>query len=267
MSIDMKDFMGEYSVGEAVTPILPPTPAAGESQNVDTNSYQAQEEYPMPDMPSHEAPVTKVQEEPVKQEDPQERNFRALAAEVDRIKAERETEKREYKLQLDMLRVNQRQEPAPKQEKMFEGMEETEVPNVGEIRKAWDRKEADYAARIEELQVANRFSDYAEVVEKFAAPLVNEKPHLLQGILKADNKAQALYELGKLVQQSRQAPTPAQPQQTQQSTIAQKIVENARKPGNLGSAGGQTSLSKADYFATMSDQEFAKFASKNLGEI
>lgn len=266
MSIDMKSYMGDYAVQEEVNPIVPQVPAAKE-QNVDTNSYQAQEEYPVPDMPVPQSQKEAVvpPEPVVPQEDPQERNFRALAAEVDRIKAERETEKREHQLQLDMLRANRQPQEAPKQsQKMFENMQDTEVPNVGEIRKAWEQKEADYQARIEELQVASRFSDYAEVVEKFAAPLVNEKPHLIQGILNSPNKAQALYELGKMAQalKSTQVQAP-----TQNSETAKRIVENARRPGTLSQAGGQTVLSKADYYASMSDQEFAKIASKHLGEI
>ncbi len=267
MSIDMKSFMGEYAVQTENPPIVPQVPAAGEPQNVDTNSYQAVEEYPMPEIPVPEAKREETPPEPpVVQEDPQERNFRALAAEVDRIKAEREAEKREHQLQLDMLRANRQPQEAPKKApQMFEGMNETEVPNVGEIRKAWEQRESDYQARIEELQVASRFSDYAEVVEKFAAPLVNEKPHLIQGVLNSPNKAQALYELGKMAQAMKSTPAPVQ--QTQKSEIAQKIVDNARKPGTLGQAGGQSVLSKADYFASMSDADFAKFASKNLGEI
>ena len=48
---------------------------------------------------------------------------------------------------------------------------------------------------------------------------------------------------------------------------AQRIVENAKKPGTLSQAGGQGALSKADYFASMSDQEFMRMASKNLEGI
>lgn len=267
MSIDMKSYMGEHVVQTENPPIVPQVPAAREQESVDTNSYQAQEEYPVPDMPASEAQqeAVKPPEPPVPQEDPQERNFRALSAEVDRIKAERETEKREHQLQLDMLRANrQPQQEQSKPQKMFDHMQDTEVPNVGEIRKAWEQKESDYQARIEELQVASRFSDYAEVVEKFAAPLVNEKPHLIQGVLNSPNKAQALYELGKMAQALKATQTPGQAQKIEN---AQRIVENARKPGTLGQAGGQTVLSKADYYASMSDKQFAEIASKHLGEI
>ena len=99
-------------------------------------------------------------------------------------------------------------------------------------------------------------------MEKFTIPLMREKPHLVQGIQGAQNKALFAYELGKLAQQSRQVQ--AQPQV---SETAQRIVENARRPGTLSSAGGQSVLSKADYFATMSDAEFIRMASRNLDQI
>ena len=54
---------------------------------------------------------------------------------------------------------------------------------------------------------------------------------------------------------------------TQKSENAQRIVENARKPGTLSQGGGQAALSKADYFASMSDAEFMKMATRNLEGI
>ena len=265
MSIDMKSYMGEYAVQEVETPHLPPAPAAMEQQE-DTNSYQSQEEYPVKDIPVPEEAKAPEAPAPV-QEDPQERNFRALAAEVDRIKAEREAEKREHQLQLEMLRANRSpQQEAPKPKRMFEGLEDSEVPNVGEIRKAWEQKEAAYESRLEELQVANRHSDYAEVVEKFGAPLIINDPDVNRAFQSAENKAAFAYKIGKLAQQAKgiQAPVHAAPSR---SETAQRIVDNSRKPGNVATVGGQNTLSKVDYIANMSDAEFAKYASRNMGDL
>ena len=87
---------------------------------------------------------------------------------------------------------------------MFEGMGDTEIPNVSEIRKEWSLREQQYQAQIEELQVAQYHPDYAEVVERFAAPLLKEKPSLLNAVLASQNKALTLYEIGKLAQQTKQ---------------------------------------------------------------
>lgn len=264
---DMKDYSGEIDDSAAVSP-----------QVVDTNSYQKEvnEEFSAPEMPQAsepkpEVPVPNQVEEHLSKQD---LNFKALREEVDRIKAERESERRDHQLQLDMLRANaQRQPESAPAPKMFDGMEETDVPNVREIRRAWDQRETEYQSRIEELQVAQAHPDYAEVIEKFALPLVKQKPHLAEGIQGARNKALFAYELGKMAQQMQQvqqsvqqAPPPVAPP-PQKSADAQRMVDNARKPGTLSQAGGQGALSKADYYASMSDQEFLKMAGSYLDQI
>lgn len=259
----MKNFTGEVD-----------DPAAVDQQIIDTNSYQQEvgEEFLTKEMQEASAtpqePVINQVEEQISK---QELNFKALREEVDRIKAERETERRDHQLQLEMLRVNTQRPPEQevRPRKMFDGMDETDVPNVKEIRHAWEQRESEYQTRIEELQVAQQHPDYAEVIEKFALPLVKEKPHLAEGIQGARNKALFAYELGKMAQQMQQAQqvAPAEPQVPQRSMDAKRIVENARKPGTLSQAGGQSVLSKADYYASMSDQEFMRMATKNLEEI
>lgn len=268
MTIDMKNFTGELS-----------DPAA-EGQQILANSYQDEltnEEFPVirelleppvEAQPKVEAPQEVFAEEPSKQE----LNFKALREEVDRIKAERD----EFKQNIELLKANSRQQeqyrPPVPEKKLFDGMEEGDIPNVAEIRKAWADREAEYLGRIEELSVAQQHSDYAEVLEKYTAPLIKQKPHLVEGIQGARNKALFAYELGKLYQNQQQAvstPPPPQPvqQPTSPSATAQRIVENSRKPGTLSSSGGQGALSKADFIATMSDRDFMEMASKHLDQI
>lgn len=251
--IDIKNYSGEILDSAAV------------SQTNDTNSYL--DEVQNEGLPALEIPQDQtVEADKMVEKEPsaQELNFKALREEVDRLKAERESEKREHQLNIDMMRANmaKSQEP-PKERKMFpDGVDRSDVLTVGEMEKAWESREAEYLSRIEELQVAQQYPDYAEVIEKFALPLVKSKPHLAEGIQGARNKALMAYELGKMAKQMQQTPPPVQ-----QSSIAQKIVENAKKPGTLSQSGGQSVLSKADYYATMSDQEFMKMASHNLEGI
>lgn len=196
----------------------------------------------------------------------QELNFKALREEVDRLKAERESEKREYQFQMEMIRANMNQAQVPRQEeatrKMFEGMSDDDIPTVSELRKEWEQRESNYQERIEEMQVQQNYPDYAEVLEKYTAPLIKQKPHLAAGIRGADNKALFAYELGKMAQQAIvQQSTPPQ------SENAKRILENSRKPGTLSSAGGRSALSQTDYYASMSDAEFIKFAGRHLNGI
>jgi len=243
------------------------SPAAVDDKVVDTNTYQQEvQDNPEPVAPSSPDTPNAAEEAAAPVSSPQAENFRALREEVDRIKTEREAEKREHQLQLDMLRANlanqQPRQPEPPAKQMFDGMKDDDVPNVGELKKEWEQREQNYQARLEELQVQQMHPDYAEVIEKYALPLVKQKPHLAEGIQGARNKALFAYELGKMAQAMNQPVV-----QQQKSENAQRIVENSRKPGTLSQAGGQAALSKADYFASMSDQKFMEMAMKNLEGI
>lgn len=240
-------------------------------QVVDTNSYrESDQDYPVDQSLLEVAPVSKPghleDKEPQSESNPQAENFRALREEIDRIKTEREAEKRDHQVQMEMLRANIQQQyqkpPEPKSNRMFDGMKDDDVPNVAELRQEWGRKEANYQERLEELQVQQMHPDYAEVIEKFALPLVKSKPHLAEGIQGASNKALFAYELGKMAQQMQ-----TQKVETTRNENAQRMVDNSKKPGTLSQAGGQAALSKADYFASMSDQEFMKMATRNLEGI
>jgi hypothetical protein len=254
--IDMQNYAGEIADPAAV-------------DQPDLNSYQQQEyqEYPDQGALLNEAVKSQVVE-PTKDSNPQADHFRALREEVDRMKADRDTERKNYELQLDLLRANiaQKQvvnDPEP-QKKMFEGMRDDDIPNVSELRKEWEQREAGYQSRLEEMQVAQQYPDYAEVLEKYSIPLVKSKPHLAQGINGAQNKALYAYELGKMAQQMQSVSAPPAPVRNEN---AQRMVENSRKPSTLSGAGGQGALSKADYYSSMSDADFAKIASRNLDGI
>ena len=255
IDIDMKSYAGANADS-----------AAEGHEVVDTNSYQQEAgEYPV----QQELLEPRAQESaPVEPSvNPQSEHFRALREEVDRIKADRESERREHQLQLDLLRANMAHQPPshqpqPQERKFLDGMKEDDIPNVGELRREWDQKESQYQERIEELQVAQAHPDYAEILEKYVVPLVKQKPHLVEGIQGARNKSLFAYELGKMAQQMQEHAVA-----TTTNENAERIVQNAKKPGTLSQAGGQSALSQADYYASMSDREFMKFAGKNLEGI
>jgi hypothetical protein len=266
MTIDMKNYAGEIE-----------SPAAVEQQG-SYNSYQNEQEYPVPLPPVEEATpvepeVVRQQEATPPKEDPQALNFKALQDSVERLKAERESEKQEHQLQLDMLRANfvqkQQVQEAPQAKQMFDGMQDGDVPNVGELRKAWNEREAAYNQKIEELQVASKYPDYAEVLTKHGKHLAETDPVFLQGLRGSENKAMFAYQYAKREArlQELEAQLKNKVDTPPQSNNAQKIVENARKPGTLAQAGGQSVLSQANYYETMSDNEFMKFANKHLEGI
>ena len=167
-----------------------------------------------------------------------------------------------------MLKANLAQQNAPKpsessNKQMFDGMKDDDIPNVAELRREWNQREAAYQERLEELQIQQMYPDYAEVIEKYALPLVKQKPHLAQGIPRSSQQSvdgsMNLERWPSKCKHLRLKP--------RVNENAQRIVDNAKKPGTLSRAGGQAALSKADYFASMSDKEFIRFASRNLEGI
>lgn len=259
---DMKSYMGENSDSAAVN----------QSQY---NSFTPVDDYPV-QSDLLEQPAKAIEEiqvhEAQPEKHPQAENFRALREEVDKMKSERESERREFESELRMLRANQtpRNQPEPRQERKFlEGLKEDDVPSVAELRREWDAREATYAAKLEEIQVAQQYSDYQEIIEKHTLPLVQQKPHLAEGIQGARNKALFAYELGKMYQQMQAQASPAVQQSITPpiSNNAERMIANSKKPGNIGSASGQGALSKADYIATMSDKEFLDYANRHLDQI
>ena len=165
MTIDMRSYSGEIN-----------DQAAADQQIIDTNSYQTEAPIEAPAQQDEIASPTEAQNEQASVEiapTKQELNFKALREEVDRMKVDRDKERAEFQQQIDMYRANvaQRQEPQ-KEQKMFEGLKDDDIPSVGDIERAFRQKEADYQSRIEELQVAQQYPDYAEVLEKFVAPLI-----------------------------------------------------------------------------------------------
>lgn len=289
--IDMSSYTGEIEQAAAV--------------QTESNSYlamQQEEDYPVHtdllEPPQEQIP--EAQQEVATESDqvvpvqtpesnPQAENFRALSQEVERIKAGRDADRKDYEMQLQILKANLNQPPqaqqqaAPRVQKMFDGMQDDDVPNVAELRKEWSERENSYQERLEELQVAQRFPDYQEVIQKHLVPLIQQKPHLANVIQASSNKALVAYELGMMakaatpltaVESALAQATPPQPRSDTPVSAAvrgvetaQRIVDNSRKPGTLSSAGGSGTLSKADFYASMSEKDFAALAAKHMDEI
>lgn len=202
---------------------------------------------------------------------PQAENFKALRKEIeekvlkiDELQKSQSIERENFQKQFEQLQRNlqEKQSPTPKH-RVLNDYEDDYVPSVGEIRKAFVEQENSLREKMEEIEVIQKHSDYMDVIQNHFIPLVKEKPYLVQMIQNSPNKAQAAYDLGRLAIK----PTESAPQTMSGAERAQRIVENARKPGNVANVGGSSVINKADYYANMSDADFAKLAKKNLSEI
>lgn len=243
--------------------------SAAENQIIEHNSYaQETSEYPV-NKELLDQPTQTPVEEAV---NPNAENFRAFRQEIENMKAGRDAERRDFQLQIELLKANQRtnvsQEQSPRDNKFLGKMNDNDIPNVAELRAEWEQRESLYQSKLEEMQVIQQHSDYSEVLQKYTTSLAKSDPSFVSALKNADNKALFAYQQGKKEQRLQELE--AALSQRQQPTInrdAERMVQNSRKPGTLSQAGGQNTLSKADYYESMSDTEFMKMASRHLESI
>lgn len=166
-----------------------------------------------------------------------------------------------YQQQLQVFQNYMNQQQAPKEPDDSFGDEDllTGADLKKALKKTMSAKEKELQGTLSEMQakiklyeMRSRYSDYDEVV-KNTLNLAKQDPALAEAIQTSSNPHLLAYQLGR----------GATGDKSKASVEAQKIVENAQKPGSLSaaSAGSQT-LSKVDYFANMSDADFEKHIAK-----
>ena len=206
-------------------------------------------------------------EQPVAHESDKEMNFRALREELAQMKEDRDRLRDDF----EGLRRNQVQrQPEPPRKRAIDEINSDDLVTGAQFKQAMAEREAEYQLMLGELQIKASNPDYDEVTSKYGIPLIEKDPDLAQGFLNAPagNRASYLYKLGKMAMQADRQPEPAQREAPKPSQNAQRIVDNARKPGTLSnSVGGAGSLSQLDYIASLSDKDFIAMVEKNLAEV
>jgi len=215
--------------------------------------------------------VQEVAQEPEVSE--KELNFRALREEIAREKQERESERLRHSQEILELRSKVQELHRPDQPKSaLDSADDEDILTVGKYRQSVREMQEQHQKQLEQLRLQQeetrarvKYEDYDEVLEKYSIPLLQKNSNFARAFQAAEDKASFAYELGIMARGVQ--PQAEKPRGTDPAVKAQRIVENANKPGTLSSArGGQPSLSKADYYASMSDAEFSKMVEKNLAE-
>ncbi len=194
-------------------------------------------------------------------------NFKALREELAQMKEDRDRLRDDF----EGLRRNQVQrQPEPPRKRAIDEINSDDLVTGAQFKQAMAEREAEYQLMLGELQIKASNPDYDEVTAKYGIPLIEKDPDLAQGFLNAPagSRASYLYKLGKMAMQADRQPEPAQREAPKPSQNAQRIVDNARKPGTLSnSVGGAGSLSQLDYIASLSDKDFIAMVEKNLAEV
>lgn len=193
-----------------------------------------------------------------------ELNFRALREEASKLKEEREYWK-------GQAEAYSRQNQRPPEREEHKDLEIDWEDSQG-VKMAWEslRRENENLRReikdaISAVETKAQHSDWNNMVTQHVPQLTSKNPIFAEMIQKASNPYEAAYLLAELNAKASQT-APAQ-QPSYPSENGQRAMMNAQKPQTLSSIGGRGNLSSADYYATMSDEDFMKIAAKNLANI
>jgi hypothetical protein len=190
-----------------------------------------------------------------------EYNFRALGETVNKLKEEASY----WKGQAEAYsKVPSRQQESTQQD----AYAALDWDDSKDVRRAFETLREQNAAMKNELQDAitaigtkSQHADWNNMVTKHVPELTSKNPIFAEMIKNASNPYEAAYLLAELNSKA------SQPVQQPNMGNGQRAMHNAQKPQTLASVGGGGQLSSADYYASMSDEDFMKIAGRNLANI
>jgi hypothetical protein len=197
-----------------------------------------------------------------------ELNFGALREEVSKMKEEREY----WKGQAEAY-SRQTSQPAPSTTQE-DALSALDWDNSRDVQKAFEaiRQENQLLRQemkdsIAAIATKSQHQDWNNMVTQHVPQLTSKNPIFAEMIQKASNPYEAAYLLAELNARASQTGAQQPPPQQQVNGNAQRAIANAQKPQTLASVGGNGTLSNADYYASMSDEDFMKVAARNMANI
>lgn len=196
----------------------------------------------------------------------QQSNFKALRDEISKMQGERDY----WRGQADAYAKIPTRQPESAPVQQADALSALDLEDSRDVKKAFDAIRQENAHLREEIKDAltaietkAQRQDWNSMVTRHVPELTSKNPIFAEMIQKASNPYEAAYLLAEL---NAKASTPS-PVQHQQPMNGQRAIANAQKPQTLASVGGQGQLSAADYYASMSDEDFMKIAGKNLANV
>jgi hypothetical protein len=182
-----------------------------------------------------------------------EMNFRALREEAAKLKEQSEY----WRGQAEALaKAPARPDPAPKEDPLAS----LDWHSGDDVQKAFRHVQEENQRLRDEMRDAlasvatkSQHQDWNKMVTQHVPQLTSKNPIFSEMINNASNPYEAAYLLAELNQRA--------------TGSQQRAMMNAQKPQTLNSIGGNGTLSNADYYATMSDQDFMKVAYRNMESI
>jgi len=196
----------------------------------------------------------------------QQQNFRALREEIAKAQSEREY----WKGQAEAYSRIPTRQPESAQATQQDAYSALDWDDSRDVRKAFETvRQENQSLRSEikdaltAIQTKTNRQDWNAMVTQHVPQLTSKNPIFAEMIQNASNPYEAAYLLAEL---NARGSNPA-PQAAPQQSNGQRAMQNANKPQSLASVGGGGQLSAADYYASMSDEDFNKIAARNLANI
>lgn len=202
------------------------------------------------------APVEAVQET---QEQAQQVPLDALQQE----RAQRQQLQEEVRVLKDhfaLMQAQSQRQQQPKQDE-FNGLTDDDVLTVGEFKKALSQKERQYQMSLEELKMAQKHSDYQEVITQYLPEVLKSNPALRRSLEQSQD-----YELAYYLAKNSEG-YKASKKEAKKSEEAKRILENTQRPGSLSAVGKAAPQSSTKNWKQMSDAEFMQQVQRNLGYV
>lgn len=168
-------------------------------------------------------------------------------------------ELRVIKDHIALMQNQQQSSPPPKEKDDFEGLSDDDVMTVGEYKKLTGKYAQQVQATLSELQMAQKYPDYQQVVTKYLPDVIKQNPRLGTTLRNSQDYELAYY-LARNSESYRKDHVSAQ-----KNSDAERIIQNAQKAGSLSSTGQVSPINQAKRYKDMSDEEFRKVVNQNLG--
>jgi hypothetical protein len=149
----------------------------------------------------------------------------------------------------------------PQQQEKLDLLNDDDVLTVGEAKKHLQAMQQNMSMSIAELKMVQQHPDYQEVITQYLPEVLKTNPGL-QKTLQATQDFELAYYLAKNSEGYKKAKSTVK-----KNEDAERILQNAQRPGSLSAVGQSSSMSNAKSYKTMSDDEFRKLASKNVGHF
>ncbi len=160
---------------------------------------------------------------------------------------------------LELVKAN----PA-KQEKDddFGNLQDDDVLTVGDAKRQLSKIQNEYKMSVEELRMQTAHSDYTDVVKNYLPDVLRDDPDLRVEIENAVNPYKLAYKLAK-----RSDKYLTEQKKNTKNETAERILENANRPGSLSAVGSTAPKSKSGNWKSMSDKDFMAQVNRNMGYV